>query len=371
MRLQSILEAAAEYRWRNRVARLERYSGQKGIFISFTAINKVGINPQSGYDTPIGIYAYPLAYVLKAVDEDNRRNILIPFAREMPYMQVLRVRDGARLLRFSKRQREIPKPPKGQTPVGIIPHEAELVAAAGANAKQANDARLFAYTGPIRCDNDLTWKFARALSGRRPVQWSRLLSRIGIDGCVDLGSSTIHPNEPVQAVFFRKDVVEHLETIINKIKYPLQHGQYHLNKNTVNSHPEYLRQSQATHHSELSEIIRSGDFSSPRTGLTQLSKEGFTDQRSRYSKEKGVWGNLELDLVRNKLRFYSKVAVLARRNGGAEWYASDLRTAVVIKMRETMGNIPPEYQAQAEQIIADFSPPPTSREKSAKLRATN
>ena len=33
-------------------------------FVSMTKVDKLGINPTSKYNTPLGIYAYPLSYVL-------------------------------------------------------------------------------------------------------------------------------------------------------------------------------------------------------------------------------------------------------------------------------------------------------------------
>lgn len=38
----------------------DKYKHDKSVFITFTDIDKVGINPQSKYNTPIGIYCYPL-----------------------------------------------------------------------------------------------------------------------------------------------------------------------------------------------------------------------------------------------------------------------------------------------------------------------
>ena len=38
-------------------------SNIKNLFVSFTDLDKLGINPTSRYNTPIGIYAYPAEYV--------------------------------------------------------------------------------------------------------------------------------------------------------------------------------------------------------------------------------------------------------------------------------------------------------------------
>ena len=39
---------------------LKQYKDDPSIYISFTEINKIGINPVSKWDTPLGIYCYPL-----------------------------------------------------------------------------------------------------------------------------------------------------------------------------------------------------------------------------------------------------------------------------------------------------------------------
>jgi hypothetical protein len=39
---------------------VDKYKDDPDVFISFTELNKIGINPQSRYNTPLGIYTYPL-----------------------------------------------------------------------------------------------------------------------------------------------------------------------------------------------------------------------------------------------------------------------------------------------------------------------
>jgi hypothetical protein len=39
---------------------LEPYSKDPSYFVSFTAIEKIGINPSNAFSTPIGVYAYNL-----------------------------------------------------------------------------------------------------------------------------------------------------------------------------------------------------------------------------------------------------------------------------------------------------------------------
>lgn len=56
------------------------------VFVTFTQVDKLGTNPQSGYYTPMGIYAYPLQYVLD-------QNMDVPYAGEAKYIQVFKVQE--------------------------------------------------------------------------------------------------------------------------------------------------------------------------------------------------------------------------------------------------------------------------------------
>jgi hypothetical protein len=53
----------------NQAIKQRLQSGERGtpdnpkLFVSFTQLDKLGINPKSKYDTPLGIYAYPADYV--------------------------------------------------------------------------------------------------------------------------------------------------------------------------------------------------------------------------------------------------------------------------------------------------------------------
>lgn len=57
------------------IDQLSPYKDDPSYFISFTDINKIGLNPSTTYDTPLGIYTYPL----KEIWNDFVNNE-IPFA---------------------------------------------------------------------------------------------------------------------------------------------------------------------------------------------------------------------------------------------------------------------------------------------------
>ena len=62
----------------------DEIAGTKNLFVSFTAIEKIGVNPLSKYSTPIGIYAYPGEYVKSHVGSAGPMTLL-PMAGEQPY----------------------------------------------------------------------------------------------------------------------------------------------------------------------------------------------------------------------------------------------------------------------------------------------
>lgn len=60
----------------NALQKLEKWSDDPKIHISYTAINKIGINPKSKFtDTPLGIYAYPLKEIWSDIKTEGVRNV--------------------------------------------------------------------------------------------------------------------------------------------------------------------------------------------------------------------------------------------------------------------------------------------------------
>lgn len=70
-------------------ATTDNIGGTKNLFVSFTSVDKLGINPKSEYDTPIGIYAYPALYVSRITGTNKNMNEL-PFAGNQPYVNLFK-----------------------------------------------------------------------------------------------------------------------------------------------------------------------------------------------------------------------------------------------------------------------------------------
>jgi hypothetical protein len=77
---------------------IEQYKNDPDVYISFTTIDKIGINPQSEYNTPLGIYCYPLRELFGKYEEYQTQappGYYVPFAGHHPYINFIRVKDKA------------------------------------------------------------------------------------------------------------------------------------------------------------------------------------------------------------------------------------------------------------------------------------
>lgn len=75
------------------VKKLQGYEGLgEYYYMSYTVIDKLGINPRSGYNTPIGIYSYPLVdRILNDIDYRGLKGV--PYMGDAPYIWVFKPRN--------------------------------------------------------------------------------------------------------------------------------------------------------------------------------------------------------------------------------------------------------------------------------------
>lgn len=229
-------------------------------FISFTKIDKIGINPQSKYETPIGIYAYPLVEYFERYNPQIDQSIgkVAPFAGDAPFVNVVEVDRskgrfiddigdydeydlegdrnrlikvfGARDLflaiqnidfRTAKEFRNFIKQELGWKSEGeLARYKDEMLSAMEAFVREKfdqweEDAHLPSYSG-ARFWN-ITRMLAKGFDGEDAVQWNKILRKLRYIGVADKsGTGIIHTSEPFQAVFFNRsfiDVVDRIENV--------------------------------------------------------------------------------------------------------------------------------------------------------------
>lgn len=219
-------------------------------YISFTTLDKIGINPNFGYNNPIGVYCYPLRYVYR-----NKR-LNINFAGDRPFIQVLKLSvPKTKVLSNITYTKE-----KFTHDLGILQkifsvYEKNLT---NVNKKRmydiisdyltSEDADKITYISsnnkPVTFNDVLAlgkmatkslkkvllkksiyipqiWCITQAMSAlfskdKYTIKWNTLLRKLGYDVVLDSGIGFIHMNEPSQAVFLVSQAYEHVDTIDNK-----------------------------------------------------------------------------------------------------------------------------------------------------------
>lgn len=214
-------------RYEHIVDALMPYKDDEDIYITFSDLLKVGINPQSKHDTPIGIYAYPLKKIWQDVENDT-----IPFGDKRPHVHVLRA-DPSKItdvsdydLVFYDRDKEALK-----SIYDAIVEKFGLLNQWDEDVKRWEDEAIPDYLIAAKM-----WNVSRNIAAmmsheyikRRdlpkkfpPAIWNWILRRIGYEGISDKrGIGLIHPNEPQQAVFLSIRPIRLIATIDNvrKIK---------------------------------------------------------------------------------------------------------------------------------------------------------
>jgi hypothetical protein len=176
----------------------------KNAFVSFTEIEKLGINPNSPYKTPLGIYAYSLEYVMNEVGSNKpMRNL--PFAGHSLFANLFSLKRNILIFddTFDEKQESLiyekihNKFPKHEKIINEI----------------ISDANKFA---KIRTPAGRLWYVVKELVQGHPSKWNKLFRRLGIDAVYDNGNGIIHMSEPDQLVVFNPREIKNIKRVYNK-----------------------------------------------------------------------------------------------------------------------------------------------------------
>lgn len=198
----------------NYIDMLEKYSNDDSIYVTFTHHPKAGMNPKSNYDTPLGIYCYPLKAAIKFYGYDSNGIIRFPFASDRPYLYILKEKPGTKKLLISEYTAE-----QGEKDIQTIVnnHKDELPSDVFDELiETAKSDTRFKKLGVGKF-----WYFCNLLSGRlegkSTVSWNKLLRKdLGYGLIVDdKGDGVIHGNERVQAFFTEKSKFDIVDYLIN------------------------------------------------------------------------------------------------------------------------------------------------------------
>jgi hypothetical protein len=177
-----------------------------GLFVTFVSVDKVGLNPKSPYDTPIGVYTYPLDYVLNEEDVpfrgETKSSKIKVLKRKTNKILTNDLTDYEYELKI-KHIENLMKNSGKYTPEVESETKDYIKRWEQAARKNTNFGCLWNVTRMLSMDF-YSRKNASNLKGptkNNPVAWTKLLLELGYDLAIDYDTGTIHPSEPTQAVF--------------------------------------------------------------------------------------------------------------------------------------------------------------------------
>jgi hypothetical protein len=186
------------------VEALSKYRNDPDIYISYTDVEKLGINPTYGFETPLGIYFYPLKNVWKNVENNS-----IPFAGDRKWVWVVRAKDLLDLDKYNN----------ARMTEDIVKLTAEFKG--GKDFDRAYEAAKIdckRYGSPVLTRGRFIFYLTHNLASwnnKQAVEWSRILRKVlGYKGVRDT-KGIIHTNEPIQAIIFTLRDLEIVEKIAN------------------------------------------------------------------------------------------------------------------------------------------------------------
>lgn len=183
----------------------------KDYSIHFSDLPKIGINPQSKYDTPIAICGYPLTSNIynQLIDKE------LPFAQDKKYMHLYRVKDAFNVDNYTEEKYEedlnkilelIKSNPRWKRKIN---YDDSL-------ADQHNIYKLksFGYTDREPKPFSTMWNIGRLLC-ENSRKWNGLLRALRYNAIVDLGHGILHPNEPNQTMVLNPSNIEEVKYYIS------------------------------------------------------------------------------------------------------------------------------------------------------------
>lgn len=179
----------------------EQYGSLDNFGVSMTKVEKLGINPRSEYETPIGVYFYPASYYMYV----QRNHDTLPHENDAPYIQIFKW-DTPNVLDIKNMSKKeyTEKKYKLEQMFGL-----ETIRLAW----EWDEEPLVASPGGYFWF--LLYYLTREES-KPSIAWNKLIRELGYDVIVDNGAGIIHVNEPDQGVVLNPGVIKLVDTIQQK-----------------------------------------------------------------------------------------------------------------------------------------------------------
>jgi len=191
---------------------------------------KIGINPKSGYNTPIGIYCYSVKETMQRYMKSTRK-IVVPFAGQQPGVYFIRPKDKSKILDLGDMTQNDYKRDEKKIREMLI-HDPKLKKNFDVQYRLHLIIEHIKTTAKVQSPGGWLWNLTRwaahatkgAIENNRlknqkgvTVRWNKILRDLGYQGAIDSkGKGIIHEAEPWQAVFFSGAFVEVVDFSLNK-----------------------------------------------------------------------------------------------------------------------------------------------------------
>ncbi len=213
---------------------LAQYRDRDDVYVSFTQLNKLGVNPKSAYKTPLGIYAYPVKQLWSRYLEPaiNRKfhsisinlDQIIPFAGGQPHAVLFSCPEQPGMISDfdSYTAEDFARDIKILVDVATPYSPSVRSDMEGYVESARNEANVNSPIGRIWY---ITYALSQVIEYRTkksaPAVWNALLRRLGFIGISDTrGLGMIHENEPMQALFLTTKNLKIIGTYYNKYHDP-------------------------------------------------------------------------------------------------------------------------------------------------------
>jgi hypothetical protein len=207
------------------------YSDIKYYGVTLTQLPKLGVNPQSKYNTPLAICFYPADYYLKK----KHNNEKMEFQDSAPYIQIIEIVDDEVEIdqlsesSFTWAIEKIYKLLPNLASTFKVDAEklgenlAEIIVDSTYSARTAQPGSRLWYilmrlSSALTNDNPDDPDDDRVIASRTSVVWNKLLRLIGYSVILDNGSGILHPAEPYQGMAFDPTSVKLVKMFYNSKK---------------------------------------------------------------------------------------------------------------------------------------------------------
>lgn len=169
-------------------------------FISFTKLEKLGVNPVNIHSTPIGLYTYPVKYALESAKHTDFSSL--PYAGNNPYVHFIEISPSANVWVMSDR-------------TNIETYCDKLIQFASDNSIDLS----FKHLTPQTLYN-CVYSVANKISSKSATTKMAIIFKnvFGIDALYDDGNGIIHSNEPTQMVIFNPKIIVKHKLLSNDTK---------------------------------------------------------------------------------------------------------------------------------------------------------